>query len=224
MKQEPDVLVQLREMILHGRLKPGQRIPEAQVADMLGLSRTPIRQALPVLAKEGLLVQSGARGFAVREFSIKEISEGVELRGALEGFAARALAERGIDEVQLEGLRSIVAQGDAIFAKRYLLESDEELYGQMNEQFHSAVIEAADVSIVKELTERVNRIPFTSPSTIAFDRFDLQQMYDLLWYAHKQHHDIVTALEYGEGARVEALFREHVNTQKISMNLRQKKS
>ena len=76
------------------------------------------------------------------------------------------------------------------------------------------------MSIVSELLERVNRIPFTSPATIAFDRLNLKQMYDDLWYAQRQHHEIVNAIEFREGARAEALLREHVNTQKHSMNLR----
>lgn len=220
MQQEPDVLVRLREMILQGRLAPGRRIPEAEIAQMLGISRTPVRQALPVLAKEGLLIPAGARGFAVRAFSVAEIEEGVDLRGALEGFAARALAQKGVPGDTLARLKDILAEGDAIFAKGALVEADEQAYAEMNGKFHAAVVDAAGVSIVRELLQTVNRIPFTSPATIAFDTLDLTQTYDTLRYAHRQHHDIVNALEYGEGARAEALFREHVNAQKFSMNLR----
>src|SRR5262249_53278733 len=61
--------VSIREMILRGRLRPGQRVAEAMLADMLQMSRTPVRQALPVLAKEGLLVESGTRGYVVRTFT-----------------------------------------------------------------------------------------------------------------------------------------------------------
>ena len=220
MKQEADVLTRLRVMILQGRLAPGERITEAQVADMLGLSRTPVRQALPVLAEEGLLVASGARGFAVRVFTIGEIAEGVTVRAALEGLAARTLADRGLAEETRAQLDAILADGDAIFAKRHLVEVDEQLYGAMNAAFHAAIVEAAGVSIVRELLARVNRIPFASPATIAFDRADLGQMYDQLWYAHRQHHDVVDALVRGEGARAEALLREHAHTQMRSMNLR----
>jgi GntR family transcriptional regulator, vanillate catabolism transcriptional regulator len=220
MKQDPEALVRLRQMILDGSLAPGRRIPEAQVAEMLGLSRTPVRQALPVLEKEGLLVRSGARGYAVRSFSINDIAQGVELRGALEGFAARVLAERGAPAAIIAHLDGLLAEGDEIFAKRHLVEADEERYGEMNERFHAAIVRAANVPLVDELLERVNRVPFTSPRTIAFDKLNLMQMYDDLWYGHRQHHGIVTALRYGEGARAEALFREHVNTQKHSMNLR----
>ena len=220
MKLDSEVLARIRQMILQGSFAPGQRIPEAQVAERLGVSRTPVRQALPVLAREGLLVASGARGFAVRAFTIAEIAEGVDVRGALEGFAARQLAERGACAQILAHLRDILAEGDAIFAKGHIVEADEQRYGEMNGRFHAGLVEAANVSIVSELLERVNRIPFTSPATIAFDRLNLKQMYDDLWYAQRQHHEIVNAIEFREGARAEALLREHVNTQKHSMNLR----
>ncbi|HEY8611997.1 MAG TPA: GntR family transcriptional regulator [Roseomonas sp.] len=219
-QQEPEVLVRLREMILQGKLPPGRRIPEAEIAEMLGISRTPVRQALPVLAKEGLLTPAGARGFAVRAFTVAEIEEGVDLRGTLEGFAARKLAERGASAAVLAELRAILAEGDAIFAKGALVEADEEAYGAMNGRFHAAVVEASGVTVVRDLLQTVNRIPFTAPATIAFDRLDLGQMFEVLRYAHQQHHAIVEAVVYREGARAEALFREHVNAQKRSMNLR----
>src|SRR6185437_11821832 len=64
--------VSIREMILRGRLHPGQRVAEAMLAEVLNMSRTPVRQALPVLAKEGLLVESGTRGYVVRTFTQSE--------------------------------------------------------------------------------------------------------------------------------------------------------
>ncbi len=62
-------LIGIRQMILRGRLKPGQRVAEASLGEMLRMSRTPIRQALPVLAREGLLVESETRGYVVRSFT-----------------------------------------------------------------------------------------------------------------------------------------------------------
>ena len=81
MKPDAPILVKLREMILQGRLAPGERVAEAAIAEALGLSRTPVRQALPVLAEEGLLSPHGARGYAVRAFTLREIVEAVEARG-----------------------------------------------------------------------------------------------------------------------------------------------
>ena len=87
--------VSVREMILRGRLKPGQRVTEVMLAQLLGMSRTPVRQALPVLAREGLLVESGTRGYLVRTFTRSDILDAIDLRGVLEGFAVRRIACAG---------------------------------------------------------------------------------------------------------------------------------
>lgn len=219
MKQQHRATLRIREMILRGELAPGQRVPEDTIARQLGLSRTPVRQALPALAEEGLLVAAGRRGYAVRIFSINEIVSALDIRAMLEGMAARLLAERGIPTTLMRTLSHCLAEGDAIFAKDRFDEGDEILYGTMNENFHNAIIETADNSIVSELIARLHRIPFGSPAVIAFDQKSRSDMFKLLYHAHQQHHAIVDALEHRQGSRAEHLFREHVFSQKKSMNL-----
>jgi GntR family transcriptional regulator, vanillate catabolism transcriptional regulator len=219
MKQQTFVVQRIREMILQGQLAPGQRVTEAGVAEHLGISRTPVRQALPALAQEGLLVASGARGYTVREFTIQEILDAIDVRAALEGIAAHALAARGLPRAILKAFGDCLEEGDEIFVKRKLVEEDGVRYGQMNERFHRLILEGAGKTIVSDLAARCQMVPFASPSSIAFDSLDDAVAYDLLLYAHRQHHAIVDAMEGGEGARAEALLREHVNPQKQSMNL-----
>src|ERR1700760_624841 len=135
--------VSIREMILRGSLQGGQRAAEAMLAEALGVSRTPIRQALLPLAREGLLVESGTRRYVVRTFTRADILDAIDVRGLLEGFAARRIAERGAAKTLLTQLRACVAEGDAIFAKGHLVESDEAAYGAMNGRFHTLLIEAS---------------------------------------------------------------------------------
>ena len=92
-------------MILRGELAPGERLGEVALAERLGVSRTPIRQALPALACEGLLAAAGRRGYLVRSFSPQDVLDAIETRGVLEGLAARRIAERGAssDRFGLEG-------------------------------------------------------------------------------------------------------------------------
>src|SRR5690554_2724354 len=99
-------LVQLREMILRGELPPGERVAEAELGQRLGVSRTPIRQALPLLAEEGLLVRAGAKGYAVHAFSAEECIEALHLRAALEGMAARQVARQALGEDVVDALRA----------------------------------------------------------------------------------------------------------------------
>lgn len=208
-------------MILRGDLTPGQRIAEAAIAEQLRISRTPVRQALPALAEEGLLVPSGRRGYAVRIFTINEVVTALDIRATLEGMAARLLTERGVPHVLLRTLKSCLADGDELFAKRQLDKDDEFSYGKINERFHNAIVEAADNSIISELVAKLHRMPFVTPAVIAFDKKNATEIYDLLYHAHRQHHAITDALEHGQGARAEALLKEHAFSQKQSMNLTQ---
>src|SRR5262249_43902956 len=115
-------------MILRGELEPGQRLGEEALAERLGGSRTPIRQALPALAREGLLSAAGRRGYVVRSFSPQDVLDAIETRGVLEGLAARRIAERGADAAFLEKLRNCLAEGDVIVAKRRFESADEARY------------------------------------------------------------------------------------------------
>ena len=211
--------VSIREMILRGALQGGQRVAEAMLAEALGMSRTPIRQALPLLAREGLLVESGTRGYLVRTFTRADILDAIDVRGLLEGFAARRVAERGAAQEFLSQLRQCLKDGDRIFAKGHLLESDEAAYGGMNGRFHALIIEAAASAVTAAAIERIASVPFAAAAAIAFDASELESMFDALWVAHQQHHAIYDALEAGQATRVEFLMREHVNTVKKSINM-----
>ena len=213
------VIVRIREMILHGELSPGQRVREVELASKLGVSRTPVREALPILAQEGVLTQLDTRGFVVRAFTPQEILDAIDVRGALEGLAARILAEQGPSRRLIHSLHECLREGDQIFAKGHLVLSDEARYGEMNRQFHSLIVQGAGSKVIAEAIERNDRIPFAAAHAIAFDKVDLSRMYDSLRYYHLQHHVIVQALENGEGARVAALMMEHAYGAKVSINI-----
>ena len=214
-----EAIVRIREMILRGELAPGQRLAEAPLAEQLGMSRTPVRQALPLLANEGLLAEHDTRGFVVRAFTADDVLAAIDVRGALEGLAARRVAERGASRAFLRELRNCLEDGEAILGKRHVEEADEALYAEMNQRFHSLVLTEAGSPILGDALERNNRIPFAGPQALAFDRGNLNRMYDQLRYAHHQHHSIVEAFERGQGARAEGLMREHAHVVEESINL-----
>jgi GntR family transcriptional regulator of vanillate catabolism len=217
--QMAEAVVRLREMVLNGKLAPGQRVAEAPLADLLGVSRTPVRQALPVLAQEGLLVENETRGYLVRAFTSAEISDAIDVRGALESLAAQRVAERGVSKALSRHLHRCLEDGDALLAKRRLEESDAASYAEMNSRFHAVILQAAGSAILSDAFERIARVPFAGPQALAFDRTQLDRMYDRLHYAHCQHHSIVDALESGQAGRVDALMREHAHGVKESLNL-----
>jgi GntR family transcriptional regulator of vanillate catabolism len=206
-------------MILQGGLPPGKRVREVELAGKLGVSRTPVRESLPTLAQEGLLIQLETGGFVVRAFTPQEIMDAIDVRGVLEGLAARMLAEQGPPRRLIHSLHECLREGDAIFVKGHLVPSDEARYGDMNKQFHSLIVHGAGSKVVAEAIERNGTIPFAAAHAIAFDRVDLPRMYESLKYYQRQHHAIVQALENGEGARVAALMFEHASGAKESINM-----
>jgi GntR family transcriptional regulator of vanillate catabolism len=212
------VIYRIREMILQGELPPGERVREVQLAAKLGVSRTPVRESLPILAQEGVLTQLDTRGFVVRAFTAQEIMDAIDVRGALEGLAARMLSEQGPSRRLLHSLHECLREGDQIFAKGHLVQADECRYADMNRQFHSLIVQGSGSKVVAEAVERNGRIPFAAAHAIAFDKIDLPRMYDHLFYGHRQHHTIVQALENGESSRVAALMVEHAQLSKTSIN------
>ena len=129
MRQQLQATLRIREMILRGELSPGQRVAESAIAQKFDLSRTPIRQALPALAEEGLLVRTGKRGYAVRVFTIGEIVTALDARATLEGMVARMLTERGVSNALIRTLKRCLDQGDELFASGRIEKSDEIRYG-----------------------------------------------------------------------------------------------
>jgi GntR family transcriptional regulator, vanillate catabolism transcriptional regulator len=210
-------LVRIREMILRSDLAPGRRVAEAPLAELLGISRTPVRQALPLLAQEGLLTEHPTRGFVVRSFTTADVADAIDLRAVLEGLAARRIAERGASKGLIRELRGCLEDGEVIFSKRRVGVSDEAAYADMNTRFHGLIIQAADSPILSDAIERIARMPFAGAHALAFEKASLDQLYDMLSFAHRQHRYIVDALELGHSARVEALMREHAGLAKDSI-------
>ncbi|WP_087690326.1 MULTISPECIES: GntR family transcriptional regulator [unclassified Pandoraea] len=209
--------VQLREMILKGELAPGERLAEAKLAEQLGVSRMPIRQALPVLAEEGLVVRAGQRGYAVRAHTRDESVEALHLRGALEGYAARLLAEKGASAELLKQLRDLLAEGDALLADHTMTPEVQIGYASLNARFHDLLVTGARNPLLEGFIARCNLVPFVAPRTVAFGHEDRRQYADIIAYAHRQHHAIVEAIAARQPDRAEFMCREHIVTQEHSM-------
>jgi len=155
----------------------------------------------------------------VRGLSKADILDAIDLRGVLEGMAARRIAETGASRSVLQALRVCLAEGDQILAEGHVADKAEALYVDMNVRFHQLIVLECRSPIIQQALERNARIPFAGPQALAVDKTSLAGMYATLAYAHRQHHYIVSALERGEGARVEALMREHTNPVKENLNI-----
>ena len=213
------VAQRIRELIVEGVLPPGKRVAEAAIAERLGVSRTPVRSALPALASEGLLEPAGKRGYAVRNFTVEDSYRATEIRCVLEGYAARELAAREDRSEVVRNLRETLRDGDAIFAKGYVVKDDEEAYASMNGRFHDLIVNGARDPLLSDLIHRVYSVPFVAPNVVAFKRIPLEEIYPVLMSGNHQHHAIVDAIDGGQSDLAESLMRGHSSPARRSLGL-----
>jgi GntR family transcriptional regulator, vanillate catabolism transcriptional regulator len=201
--------LRLREMILAGELPGGARIAELALVERLGVSRTPIRSALMRLEQEGLLEALPNGGYAVRTFSERDVSDAIELRGTVEGLSARLAAERGVAAVVLGEARSCLAQIDAVLEQPALDDEAFTRYVALNQRFHTLLAEMAGSPVLARELDRVVNLPFASPSGFVGVQANASRARDMLVVAQDQHRQVLEAIERREGARAEAIMREH---------------
>lgn len=202
-------LLGLRQLILDGELGPGTRISELGLVERLGVSRTPVRAALARLRDEGLLEETAGRGYAVRAFTEAEIHDAIELRGTLEGLAARFAAERGVSAAIMAELRDCLARIDAVLAPGDRTVASFTEYVALNDRFHRLLVDAAGSEVLRRQIERAVSLPFASPNGFVMAQATLPAARDVLIVAQEQHRAVIEAIEARQGARAEAIMQEH---------------
>lgn len=207
--QTVKAVLSLRDLILQGALKPGERLSELAIVERLGVSRTPVRAALIRLEEEGLLQALPNGGFTVKAFSMREIYDAIELRGTLEGLAARLAAERGAAPAQFKEIKRCVEEIDGLIRAPAMTEETFAAYVTLNERFHALLAALADSAPVTRQIERAISLPFASPNALVMAQGALPEAHIVLTVAQEQHRGVVEAIENREGARAEALMREH---------------
>ena len=145
----------IKEMIIERKLLPGEKIPQEKLARELGISRTPLVNALKFLAQEKLVESIPRRGYFVRLFSKDEMAYIFELREVLEGLAARRAAAK-ITDSQIKKLNEFFGQ----FVAQTEI-SDLKAYAQEDRQFHNFVIEVGAKEFLKSILQTTNIISFS---------------------------------------------------------------
>ncbi len=149
------VLETLKEAIVNGKLKPGERLMEQQMAEELGVSRTPIREAIRKLELEGFVIMIPRKGAYVSDISLKDIAQVFEVRAAMESLAAGLAAQRITDE-QIEQLERKLAE-----VKKAANSSDLDLIIKVDTEFHEIIYNASRndrlVQILNNLGEQIQR-------------------------------------------------------------------
>jgi GntR family transcriptional regulator, vanillate catabolism transcriptional regulator len=208
------VTERLRAALLEGRFGPEEKLNEESLSAMLQVSRTPVRAALHGLAAEGLLDYVPNRGYSVRSVGLGQLTAIFDVRGVLEGLAARLAAERGLSAAAQAGVQAALAEGDRVVGKGRLLVADRTVFSDVNARIHAAILDAADNRMLQDTLRLCHNIPASSERNVLWD--------DYAWLrrSHDDHHRIVDAIVRREGARAEQLMREHVHTVKLKRGTR----
>jgi GntR family transcriptional regulator of vanillate catabolism len=206
-------------MILQGRFPPGERIREIPLALELGVSRIPLRIALERLEHEGLLEIRNTRGFTVPQFSTGDIYDAIELRGTLEGTAARLAAERLQDLRLLEPLRESCHLMEQLARSGKLTLDNFSRYIDFSARFHDALLNLSGSRMLRRAMQHARSLPFASPSAFVMKQHTLLDSQELFLIAVHQHGKIVEAIENREGTRAEALTREHARVARQNLEI-----
>lgn len=209
-------ILRLREMLLAGEFDPGDRISEAPLAARIGVSRTPIRLALERLAHEGLLEPYPTGGFIVRKFTLNDVWNGIEVRGLLEGGAARLAAERVVDDRELDPLRRYQAKLDAMGEPT--LETFP-TYLEVNDGFHAEILRLAKNETLKQVLDRLLSIPLASRHALVSLQSKFPESLQIFMVARDQHLQIIDAIAKRQGARAESLAREHAQISRRALEI-----
>lgn len=201
--------VALREMLVQGEFRPGERIREVPLAAKLDVSRIPLHLALERLAHEGFLETHPRRGFIVQRFAPEDIYDAIELRGLLEGAAARLATERLKDPADVEPLDRLAKEILTLVRKSKLNNEAFQRYIDLNAQFHARLIDMAHSRMLQRAIERACTLPFASASAFLKRQSISPDLRELFLISADQHCRIVEAIAGREGMRAEMLAREH---------------
>ncbi len=195
-----EVFLTLRDLILKGDLKPGDRLMEIHLADKLGVSRTPVREAIRLLEREGLAVTIPRRGAHVARMTEKDLSDVLEVREVLDELAVEKACRNITDEIidrlmlSMEEFKKAVAADDP----KTIVEADE--------GFHHIIYEAADnprlMSIVDNLKEQMYRF--------RFEYVKKEKNYDKLI---EEHTALIDGLKKGDVSFVKDAMHTHLENQ-----------
>lgn len=194
----------LKARIIKGDLAQGSKLFEVKIAEQLGVSRTPVREALRELAAEGFVTMSPNQGMVVNKASIKDIQEVLQIRGVLEGLAVRLATEK-IAHEEIEKLESIIEEMKSYSSNSSNISDDILAFSKLDAQFHGLIFDICANSRLKwvyanlkDLVERFRVEAFSIPGTVAI--------------SINEHREILNALKKKDSALADRLSQKHMET------------
>ncbi|WP_081740028.1 GntR family transcriptional regulator [Afipia sp. P52-10] len=198
-----EIATKIREGVLNGDYPGGMRMNEVDLATALGVSRTPVRNALSTLGAEGLLDYTPNSGYVVRTYSSRDISDIYDVRAVLDGLAAKTLAEQGLSDACRGVLHKLITDGADLVARRRWSDQVCSRWIAINEAFHATLIDATDNAHLRAMFRKAKDIPLVNELRFRwFDGNDMSQ-------SQSEHSEIFHAIVNKQAVRAEALTREH---------------
>ena len=187
----------LKTEIIKGSLKPGNKLSEGKIAEQMGVSRTPVREALKELAAEGFVKMNPNQAVVVSNASVEDVQEVLQIRGVLEGLAAR-LATKMISEEEIKELEKYQKQ-----MEYYTKKDDVLAFSEMDAEFHELILNVCGnnrlIQIRKNLSDQAHRYRIRSLSVPG-----------RLKYSLKEHQEIVEALKRKNAEQADRLSQKHI--------------
>ncbi len=187
----------LKTEIIKGSLKPGTKLSEGKIAEQMGVSRTPVREALKELAAEGFVKMNPNQAVVVSNASVEDVQEVLQIRGVLEGLAAR-LATKMISEEEIKELEKYQKQ-----MEYYTKKDDVLAFSEMDAEFHELILNVCGnnrlIQIRKNLSDQAHRYRIRSLSVPG-----------RLKYSLKEHQEIVEALKRKNAEQADRLSQKHI--------------
>lgn len=213
------VICELRERILSGKYAPGSHLHEVVTATDLNVSRTPVRDAMRILANEDLLVYYPNRGYVVRGVDLKDVLDAYDVRGTLEGMGCRLVAEMGIDKKTKDAMDILISKGDEIFHSPNWGKKEQKSWRQVNTDFHFTLLEASNNRHLEPVMRQMRIFPRIFDSRFSPESDFFQSVYtrEQRLRSHHDHILILQAVIAREGTRAEFLMREHVYTNREAL-------
>ena len=200
-----EILTRLRDHIVEGNIPDGGRVPERQLCEMLKISRTPLREALKVLASEGLVELLPNRGARVRALGERDLGELFDLMGGLEGLAGRLACENITDEE--------IAEIERLHYEMYgfYLHGDMHGYFRVNQLIHQKILEASRNATLKStyanLAGRIRRVRYSANFARKRERWG---------EAMREHESILDALRRRAGNELSDILFKHLRNKKMA--------
>ena len=201
----------LRQAIITGEFAPGERLMEIALANRLGVSRTPVREAIRKLELEGLVVMIPRKGAEVAKITEKDLRDVLEVRSSLEELAAELATERMNDEIKAKLEKALQNFKEAIESENNAAIADRDV------EFHDVIFEATGnarlIQIISNLREQIYR-------------YRLEYVKDTEYHVTllKEHQELVKAMSEGKKEEARKIMKKHIDNQEMTVIRKERRS